>query len=102
MFVASMGIVALGTAYMLSSAAHLAARSGMAGRGIRRAATLGVVLVLSTVLSLFTLLLFDALSRKNFIDLGFMSIGVFPLLSGLLVAFTLVTAVYALPWRWAA
>jgi hypothetical protein len=102
MFVASMGLVALGVAYMLSSAAHLAGRSGEAGNGIRRAATLGVVLALATVLSLFTLLLFDALSRKNYIDLGFMSISVFPLLSGLLVAFTLVAAAYAIPWRWAA
>src|SRR5439155_1722149 len=82
MFVASMGIVALGAAYMLSSAAHLAARRGTAGSGTRRAATLGVALALATVLSLFTLLLFDALGRKNFINLGFMSINV--LLSGAL------------------
>src|SRR5260221_1749595 len=102
MFVASMGIVALGAAYMLISAAHLAARRGVAGSSTRRAATLGVVLALATVLSLFTLLLFDALKGKNFIDLGFMSISVFPLLSGMLVAFTLVAAAYAIPWRWAA
>jgi hypothetical protein len=112
MFVASMGIVALGAAYMLSSAAHLAAASPqpspLRGEGaeggafVRRAATLGVVLALATVLSLFTLLLFDALKHKNYIDLGFMSINVFPLLSGMLVAFTLVTAAYAIPWRWAA
>jgi MFS family permease len=79
MFVASMGIVALGATYMLSSAAHLAARRGAAGNGTRRAATLGVVLALATALSLFT-----------------------PLLSGLLVAFTLVAAATAIPWRWAA
>src|SRR6266568_3767358 len=102
MFVASMGLVALGAAYMLSSAAHLAASAGTDSIGLKRAATLGVVLALATVLSLFTLLLFDALSRKNTIDLGFMSISVFPLLSGTLVAFTLVAAAYAIPWRWAA
>src|SRR5260221_3274310 len=106
MFVASMGIVALGAAYMLISAAHLAAASPqpspLRGEGVRRAATLGVVLALATVLSLFTLLLFDSLKGKNFIDLGFMSISVFPLLSGMLVAFTLVAAAYAIPWRWAA
>ncbi len=102
MFVASMGIVALGAAYMLSSAAHLAARLGTVGSGTRRAASLGVVLAFATVLSLFTLLLFDALADKNFINLGFMSLNVFPLLSGLLVAFTLVAAAYAIPWRWAA
>src|SRR5439155_23721639 len=102
MFVASMGLVALGAAYMLISAAHLAARLGTAGSGTRRAATLGVLLALATVVSLFTLLLFDALGRKNVINLGFMSINVFPLLSGMLVAFTLVAAAYAIPWRWAA
>src|SRR5713101_2886405 len=62
MFVASMGIVALGAAYMLISAAHLAARIGAAGSGTRRAATLGAVLALATVLSLFTLLLCDPLA----------------------------------------
>src|SRR5947209_17319342 len=81
MFVASMGIVALGAAYMLSSATHLTARLGSAGSGTRRAATLGVVLALATVLSLFTLLLFDALDDKNMINLGFLSLSVFPLLS---------------------
>src|SRR2546426_11567439 len=85
MFVASMGLVALGAAYMLGSAAHLAARRGPAGRGTRRAATLGVVLALATVLSLFTLLLFDALSSDHVIDLGFIMLNVFPLLSGELV-----------------
>jgi hypothetical protein len=102
MFAASMGLVALGAAYMLSSAGHLAASIGGGGKGIRRTATLGVVLALATVLSLFTLLLFDALERKNFIHLGLMQISVFPLLSGLLVAFTLAAAAYAIPWRWAA
>src|SRR5947209_9812962 len=102
MFVASMGIVALGAAYILSSPAHLAAKFDTAASGTRRAATLGVTLALATVLSLFTLLLFDALEDKNYINLGFMSINVFPLLSGLLVAFTLVAAAYAISWRWAA
>jgi hypothetical protein len=102
MFVASMGLVALGAAYMLSSAAHLAIKLGAAGKGTRRAATLGVVLALATVLGLFTLLLFDALSRDHVLTLGAMSLSVFPLLSGLLVAFTLVAAAFAIPWRWAA
>jgi hypothetical protein len=61
-----------------------------------------VVLSLATVLSLFTLLLFDALSRDHVTSLGFMSLSFFPLLSGELVAFTLVTAAFAIPWRWAA
>jgi hypothetical protein len=102
MFVVSMGMVALGAAYMLISSAHLAASIGAPGTGTRRAATLGAVLAFATVMSLFTLLLFDALKGKNLIDLGFGSISVFPLLSGMLVAFTLVAAAFAIPWRWAA
>jgi hypothetical protein len=102
MFIASMGLVALGAAYMLSSAAHLAARRGPDGRSTRRAATFGVALSLATVLSLFTLLLFDAFSSDHVPSLGFMSLSFFPLLSGELVAFTLVAAAFAIPWRWAA
>ncbi len=102
MFVASMGIVALGATYMLISAAHLADEGGVSALRIRRAATLGAVLALATVLSLFTLLLFDAFKGKNLLDLGLVSINVFPLLSGILVAFTFVVAAYAIPWRWAA
>ena len=102
MFAASMGIVALGVAYMLMSAVHLASTLGTTGSGIRRAATIGAVAALATVLSIFTLLLFDALKNRNLIDLGFITISVFPLLSGILVAFTLVAAAYAIPWRWAA
>ena len=102
MFVASMGIVALGATYMLLSASHLAARIGPAGTGTRRASTLGVILALATMLSLFTLLLFDALKDENFIHLGFTWINLFPFLSSMLVAFTFVAAAYALPWRWSA
>jgi hypothetical protein len=98
MFVASMGIVALGAAYMLISVAHLAAGDSRT----RRIAYMGVVIALATLLSIFTLLLFDALKSENHIDLGFLMISVFPLLSGILVAFTLVAAAYAIPWRWAA
>src|SRR5215472_762630 len=52
MFIASMGLVALGAAYMLSLAAHLAIKLGPAGRRIGRAAPFGVVLSLATMLSL--------------------------------------------------
>lgn len=102
MFVSSMGVVALGAAYVLASAAHLSARAGASGVGIKRAATLGSALALATFLSLFTLLLFDALNDGNSIQLGFMTLNVFPLLSSTLVAFTLVAAACAIPWRWAA
>jgi hypothetical protein len=45
---------------------------GPLGRPTRRTATFGVVLSLATVLSLFTLLLFDALSRDHVPSFGFM------------------------------
>ncbi|HEX7735541.1 MAG TPA: hypothetical protein VF458_11790 [Ktedonobacteraceae bacterium] len=102
MFVSSMGIVALGAAYMLTSAARLAAGVGASGNGIKRAATLSVVLALATFLSLFTLLIFDALDSQNLPGLGFMTLSVFPLLADTLVAITLVAAAIAIPWRWAA
>ncbi len=102
MFIASMGVVALGAAYVLISAAHLATSLGEAGRTLRRAATAGAVLALATMFGLFTLMLFDSIDGSNTLNLGFTHLSVFPLLSGLLVAFTLVAAAYALPWRWAA
>jgi len=102
MFISSMGIVTLGVAYVLASAAHLSARAGASGLSIKRAATLGSVLALATFLSLFTLLLFDALDDTHLIKLGFMTLSAFPLLASTLVAFTLAAAACAIPWRWAA
>jgi hypothetical protein len=50
MFIASMGLVALGATYMLSSAAHLASRCGSVGKSTRRAATSGKASVLGPIL----------------------------------------------------
>ncbi|GCE21645.1 hypothetical protein [Dictyobacter kobayashii] len=97
MFVAGMGVVALGSVYMLASAANLA-RSIR----IRRSALIGVIIALASVLAIFTLLLFDSLSEERSIDLGFGFLNFFPVLAGLLTAFVLVAAAYALPWRWSA
>ncbi|GLV60789.1 hypothetical protein KDH_76080 [Dictyobacter sp. S3.2.2.5] len=97
MFVVGMGVVALGSAYMLASASNLA----VAIRS-RRVARIGVMIALATVLAIFTLLLFDSLSEERTINLGFASLNFFPLLAGLLTAFVLVVAAYALPWRWSA
>lgn len=102
MFAVSMGIVALGAAYMLVSAARLTKQSGQNEAATTRVAYMGAVLALGTMLSIFTILLFDALRAGNLLSLGVLSISVFPLLSSILVAFTLVAAVYAIPWRWAA
>src|SRR5260221_5330981 len=63
MFVTSMGLVSLGVTYLLLSAAHLAEQAG--APGLRRAAYVGATLALATLLSLFTLLLFDAFKEGN-------------------------------------
>ncbi len=100
MFAFGMSVVALGAAYMLASAANLASSAGAVAA--KRAAYIGVIVALATMMSIFTLLLFDALGTRNAINLGIMRLSVFPLLAGLLVACTFVAAVYAAPWRWAA
>ena len=97
MFVAGMGVVALGVAYMLASAANVTSSIRF-----RRAARSGVVIALATMLSIFTLLLFDSLSEERSINLGFALLNFIPLLAGLLTTFVLVAAAYALPWRWSA
>ncbi|HEY0755423.1 MAG TPA: hypothetical protein VGD98_15810 [Ktedonobacteraceae bacterium] len=102
MFISSMGVVALGALYMLISAAHLASNTALLAAGLKRAANLGAALALATLLSLLTLLIFDALDNSNQIGLGFINISVFPLLASMLVAFVFVVATYALAWRWAA
>jgi hypothetical protein len=62
----------------------------------------GVIVALATMMGTFTLLLFDALDTLGYINLGILIVNVFPFLAAILGAWTLVTAVYAVPWRWAA
>lgn len=100
MFVTSMGLVSLGVTFLLLSAAHLAEHAG--APGLRRAAYFGATLALATLLSLFTLLLFDAFKERNLIDFGIGAINSFPLLCCPLIAFTFVTASSVIPWRLAA
>ncbi|MGI9060267.1 MAG: hypothetical protein ACR2H5_17020 [Ktedonobacteraceae bacterium] len=100
MFVVGMAIVALGAAYMLESVAHLAESAD--ARGVRRIGYVGVLLAFATMLGLFTLLLFDAMHGRGFIDFGLFGINLFPLLAALLYVWTFLAVVYAVPWRWAA
>jgi hypothetical protein len=60
------------------------------------------MLTLATLLSLFTMLLFDAFKEENLIPFGDGAINVFPLLCCTLIAFTFVTASSVIPWRLAA
>lgn len=100
MFAAGMAVVALGAAYMLASAARLAEQEGAVGG--KRVAYIGVIAALATMMGIFTLLLFDALGDKGMINLGIMNINVFSFLASLLIGWTFVAAVTAVPWRWVA
>jgi hypothetical protein len=100
MIITGMALVALGAIYMLLSAAHLSESEH--ARGARRAAYIGVVIAFAVTMCIFTFLLFDAYGDMGMVNLGFMTINVFTLLSALLGAWTFVAAAYALPWRWSA
>ncbi|GAC1632177.1 MAG: hypothetical protein NVS4B11_32850 [Ktedonobacteraceae bacterium] len=100
MFAFGMGVVAFGAAYMLLSAANLTSQVGTIKT--KRIAYIGVIISFATMLSIFTLLLFDALDDKNALTIGSITISFFPLLAGLLIAFTFVAVKYIVPWRWAA
>ncbi len=98
MFAFGMGVVAFGAAYMILSAANLPVGTAKT----KRTAYIGVIVSFAVMMSIFTLLLFDALSDKNALTLGSITISFFPLLAGLLIAFTFVAVKSVVPWRWAA
>ena len=98
MFAFGMGVVAFGAAYMILSAANL----GVGTVKTKRLAYIGVIISFATMMSIFTLLLFDALDDKNSPTIGSITITFFPLLACLLIAFAFVAVKYAVPWRWAA
>ena len=100
MFGFGMATVGFGAVYMLASAANLARSRG--DKKAARWANLGVVLAFAVMMSIFTLLLFDSIEVRNFVNLGFTEVSLFPLLAGVMVTTTLVAAVHIVPWRWAA
>jgi hypothetical protein len=100
MIISGMALMAFGSAYMLASAANLA--TSIHALRERRTAYLGMIVAFATTLSLFTLLLFNATDQAYFLPLGFTSISLFPVLSGLLLGCMLVAAIRAIPWKWVA
>ena len=98
MFAFGMGVVAFGAAYMLLSAANLQVGTIKT----KRIAYIGVIISFATMMSIFTLLLFDALEQKNTLTLGNITISFFPILAGILIAFTFASVKYVVSWRWAA
>ena len=102
MIIVGMAMVALGAAYMLASAARLAASAKAVGP--TRLGYVGVIVAFASMMSIFTFLVFTALNvpGPGNINLDVMTINVFPLLVALLGAGTFVSVVYAVPWKWAA
>ncbi len=100
MGIAGMSIAALGAAYMLISAAHLAAKES-ASRAAR-AGYIGVIVALATTMGIFTFILVPALGDQSYITLGAVTVNVYPLMIAAFGALILVAAVRAIPWRAAA
>ncbi|MBV9229273.1 MAG: hypothetical protein JOZ18_08160 [Chloroflexi bacterium] len=100
MIIAGMGLASLGSAYMLLSAARLAAR--VEAHQAKRVGYTGVLAAFGTTLSILVILLADAPGRLGTIALPGITINVFPVLAGLLGTWTFVAIVYAVSWRWAA
>ena len=100
MIISGMALMAFGSVYILASAANLA--TSIHALRERRIAYLGMIVAFATTLSLFTLLVFDGASPDNSLPLGFASLSLFPVLSGLLLGCMLLAAVRALPWKWVA
>ena len=100
MIIASMAAVALGSAYILTSVAHISARES--ARAAQRWSNIGVLISFAIMLSVLTFLLFDAYGDMGTLALGPVTINVFAALAALFGLFTFIAASAALPWRWAA
>jgi hypothetical protein len=95
MLITGMGLTALGAAYMLLSVARLAADA----LWLRRIGYLAAIVAFGTTLIILSVLLISAVEDRRFVSLGGVTLNLFPLLSGLLGAWLLVAAAYAIPWR---
>lgn len=100
MILMGMGGMPLGATFMLRSAGQLS-HIARQKRG-EQASMLFTCVALGLVLSIFTILLSDALTLTNYLDMGLFKINLYPLLAGLLTAFILMAAQTAVRSRWAA
>lgn len=100
MIISGMALMALGSVYMLASAAHLAAR--LHARKAERSAHSGMIGAFAASLALFTLLTAEGSGIDRSVSLGFISFSLFPVLSALLLGCMLGGAVYAFPRKWIA
>ncbi|HLZ60714.1 MAG TPA: hypothetical protein VKR06_27520 [Ktedonosporobacter sp.] len=100
MAISGLGFMALGAVYTLVSVAKMA--TSLHANQEKRAAYSGAVVAMATSLATLSVLTAEGIDPDKFIQLGFTSIDLFPVLQGLLLGALLVAAAYALPWRWAA
>ncbi|HEY7200216.1 MAG TPA: hypothetical protein VIC57_08405 [Candidatus Dormibacteraeota bacterium] len=100
MILGGMAMTALGGAYLLASAARLAA-----GQGAIAAARLGwagAAAALAGTFNIFMFLVLNGVGDEGMLDLGVLTVDVYPLLATLLSATILVVAVQVVPWPWTA
>ena len=100
MILTGMAVMSLGGAYMLTSGIQLARANTQQARGLIRLAQVANIIALSAMFGTFTLMLSDALDSDNFIQLTpHISLTLFPLLAGILTAFTFTLVKYAFPYK---
>lgn len=100
MAISGLGFMALGAVFTLVSVAKMA--TSLHANQEKRAAYSGAVVAMATSLATLSVLTAEGIDPDKFIQLGFTSIDLFPVLQGLLLGALLVATAYALPWRWAA
>lgn len=100
MILGGMGTISFGGAYMLASAARLAA--GQGALTVTRLGYLGAAAAFAAAFDILMLLVLNGIGGRGMIDLGVLTVDVFPLLATILCATMLVVAVQLVPWRWAA
>jgi hypothetical protein len=100
MAISGLGFMALGAVYTFVSVAKMA--NNLHANPEKRAASSGAVVAMATALATLSVLTVEGIDPDKFIQLGFTSLDLFPVLQGLLLGTLLVATAYALPWRWAA
>jgi hypothetical protein len=100
MAISGLGFMALGAVYTLVSAAKMA--TSLHANQEKRVAYSGAVVAMTTALATLSVLTVEGMDPDTFLQLGFTSLDLFPVLQGLLLSILLVATAYALPWRWAA
>jgi hypothetical protein len=100
MAISGLGFMALGAVYTLVSVAKMA--TSLHANQEKRAAYSSAVVAMAITLATLSVLTAEGIDPDKFIQLGFTSIDLFPVLEGLLLGTLLVATAYAFPWRWAA